>query len=919
MNLKKFAAILPLLSVLSFSVAAQTDTVGVKTIVDKTIKYNSDYPLEKVYLHFDKPYYAVGDTIWFKAYITNDVLATEDMTKNKHLPSQISKVVYVDLLTAKDSIVQRLKLPVTDGTAVGDILLLKNMYKQGNYHVRAYTNWMRNFDPEYFFNKTIPVGTLVDRTVFNTITLAGKLEGEKAKVDAVIHYYTADGRDYAGRKVSWKVQNSEFEDNLSKGKGTTDSKGNINISFTTTKTAALNTASLITGIEINNNTTVNTFSLKNVASPVDVQFFPEGGDMISGVKSKIAFKAIKADGLGSDFKGTVTDNSGTVVATLAAQHLGMGFFELTPESGKTYKASITFPDGSQNTYELPKAKDVGMSLSVNNTDPDKITLTFAANDAFMQGGKKTIAVIGKSGQLVCYAGQVPLVSKLYTATLPKSKFPSGVAQFTIFAPNGDVLAERLAFIQRNDQLKLTLSTPKTTYTGRDQVAFNVTAKTPAGQPALANLSVTVIDGKKVPVDENTETTILTHQLLTADLKGYIEKPNYYFNNPTATTAADLDILMLTQGYRRFTYKDILANKAPAVKFLPEEGLEITGSLRTAAGMPVSHGTINFYIKNMKISSVVNTGANGDFIIPKLFFPDSVKAVINARGSTNANNLMIMVSNPQPQAATPNFNPGEEIANIDTALNAYLQNDKKIAQNSRVIQEVVIKDTKVEKKANHQDYPNLVGLSMMADHTLDGSALKSCPNIFTCIRSMMPGVIENQNMLYLAREYNSGRRTPMSIYFDGAVIDYTDLLSVTPENIDQVEVFNTEGLSGINRMNNTSGVLVVTSKKRTKTKVDKELLDQLLTPQYSAVNFTPKGYYMARSFYSPKYDVTKTGSFGGDLRSTIYWNPKVITDKTTGEASFNFFNADTAGPYRAIIEGIDSEGNIGRAVYRYTVR
>jgi hypothetical protein len=461
MNLKKFAAILPLLSVLSFSVAAQTDTVGVKTIVDKTIKYNSDYPLEKVYLHFDKPYYAVGDTIWFKAYITNDVLATEDMTKNKHLPSQISKVVYVDLLTAKDSIVQRLKLPVTDGTAVGDILLLKNMYKQGNYHVRAYTNWMRNFDPEYFFNKTIPVGTLVDRTVFNTITLAGKLEGEKAKVDAVIHYYTADGRDYAGRKVSWKVQNSEFEDNLSKGKGTTDSKGNINISFTTTKTAALNTASLITGIEINNNTTVNTFSLKNVASPVDVQFFPEGGDMISGVKSKIAFKAIKADGLGSDFKGTVTDNSGTVVATLAAQHLGMGFFELTPESGKTYKASITFPDGSQNTYELPKAKDVGMSLSVNNTDPDKITLTFAANDAFMQGGKKTIAVIGKSGQLVCYAGQVPLVSKLYTATLPKSKFPSGVAQFTIFAPNGDVLAERLAFIQRNDQLKLTLSTPKT--------------------------------------------------------------------------------------------------------------------------------------------------------------------------------------------------------------------------------------------------------------------------------------------------------------------------------------------------------------------------------------------------------------------------------------------------------------------------
>jgi hypothetical protein len=920
MSLKKFVAVLFTLFVSCLPAFAQTDTIGIKTIVDKTIKYNADFPLEKVYLHFDKPYYAAGDTIWFKAYLTSDVLATEDMTKNKHLPSPISKIVYVDILTAKDSIIQVLKLPVTDGVAAGDILLPKNVYRQGNYHVRAYTNWMRNFDPEYFFNKTIPIGTLVDRTVFSTITMTNQFNDDKIKVDAVIHYYTADGRDYAGRKVTWKVQNSEFEDDLSKGKGTTDAKGNLNVSFTTSKKAALSTATLITGIDINNNTTVTTYPLKNVASPTDVQFFPEGGDMVSGIKSKVAFKAVKADGIGADFKGSVTDNSGAVVASIAPQHLGMGVFELTPESGKTYKASLTFADGSHNTYDLPKVKDEGMTLSINNSDAEKITLTFAANDAFIATGKnKTIAIIAKSGQLVCYAGQVPLVSKLYTATIPKSKFPSGVAQFTIFATNGEVLAERLAFIQRKDQLQLTLATPKTTYTGRDLVPFTVAAKTPANQPAMANLSVTVIDEKKVPFDENSETTILTHQLLTADLKGYVEKPNYYFNNPSAKSAADLDVLMLTQGYRRYVYKDILANKTPTVKYLPEEGIEVNGSLRTATGMAVSKGTVNFFIKNMKISSVVTTDANGEFRIPKLFFPDSVKAVVNARGSLNANSLMIILNNPQPQAATPSFDTGAELANIDTALNAYLQNNKKIAQNSRVIQEVVIKEAKVEKKASHQDYPNLVGLSMMADHTLDGGALKGCPNIFACIRSMMPGVIENQNMLYLAREYNAGRRVPMSIYMDGAVVDFVDLLSVLPDNIDQIEVFNTEGLSGINRVNSTSGVLVVTSKKRVQGKVDKELLAELLSPQYSARNFTPKGYYMARSFYSPKYDVTKTGSFGGDLRTTIYWNPKVITDKTTGAANFDVTNADGTGTYRAIVEGIDAEGNIGRTVYRYTVK
>jgi hypothetical protein len=159
---------------------------------------------------------------------------------------------------------------------------------------------------------------------------------------------------------------------------------------------------------------------------------------------------------------------------------------------------------------------------------------------------------------------------------------------------------------------------------------------------------------------------------------------------------------------------------------------------------------------------------------------------------------------------------------------------------------------------------------------------------------------------------------MAVYYDGAVVEFDRMGSVDPSTIDQIEVFNTDGLSGLNKMDNTNGVLVISSKKMEKKPLDKELLKELLTPQYSAVNFTPKGYYMARAFYSPRYDATKTGVLGGDLRTTIYWNPKVVTDKN-GTATFDFFNADGTGTYRAIIEGIDSEGNIGRTVYRYTVK
>jgi hypothetical protein len=919
MNLRKFVAILSIILVSCLSAFSQSDTVSVKTIVSKTIKYNSDYPFEKVYLHLDKPYYAVGDTIWFKAYVTADVTINDDMTKNKHLPTDSSKVVYVDILSSKDSIVQVIKLPVLAGMAYGNIILPKELYREGNYHIRAYTNWMRNFDPAYFFNKNIPLGTLVDKNVFNNIILSGSVKNNTAKVDAVIHYYTVDGRDYAGRKVSWRAQDIDDE-TLGKGKGITDSKGNITISFTTNKTSGMNTATLTAGIDINSNIIANSYSLKNIASPTDVQFFPEGGDLINGIRSKVAFKAIAPNGSGIDVKGTITDNSNTIAATITAQHLGMGVFDLEPQAGKTYKAVLTFADGSQNTYDLPKAKDNGITLAINNTDPNRIALTITASDAFFAANKgKMVTILGQSGQVVCYAGQTSLTSKTYSANILRSKFPSGIVQFTIFSSNGEVQAERIAFVQRSDQLKIGLSTPKTSYGARDHVTFNVNAKTSAGLPALANLSVTVLDDKKVPFDDNSENTILTSILLTSELKGYIEQPNYYFNNITAKTSADLDVLMLTQGYRRVSYKEILADKQPAIKYPHEDGIDITGSLRTASGMPVSRGVINFYVKNMRVSATVTTTTNGDFKIPKLFFPDSVKAVINAKGSYNGNNLLIILNNSTSQSATPNINSPDEVINIDTTLNAFLQNDKKVSLNTHVIKEIVIKDVKYKKKISHQDFPLLVGLSGIPDHVIDGDRLSACPNLYECIKTTMPGVTWEQDKLYVSRDYNSGQRTPMAVYLNGMVVDFQDLVSVLPTEVDQIEIFNNDGVSGINRMNGTSGVIVISTKKQEKKKIDKELLNSLLTPQYSAINFSPKGYYTARTFYSPKYDVTKSGSFGGDFRTTIYWNPKVITDKTTGETTFDLFNADGTGTYRAIIEGIDAEGNIGRTIYRYKVQ
>lgn len=919
MNLMRFTFLLSLFLVAGLTAFSQTDSIPLVTIAEKTAQYNSSYPVEKVYLHFDKPYYAVGDTMWLKAYVTADSYG--DL--KQRVPSAISNVVYVDVI-GKDTIVQKLKLAVTKGVAFGNIAITKSLYRQGNYQIRAYTKWMRNFDVAYFFDKSVSIGDAINKSVLTNISLTSSIQNNTAKVMARVNYRNADGSPIASKKVSWKIQ-AKSDEVLSKGKATTDANGNIAVSFDTNKLTDLSSSDLITEIDANPKEVTNQFSLKSAAAPMDVQFFPEGGDLIEGVAGKVAFKAIAPNGMGVDVKGTVVDNTGATVVTFSSQHLGMGTFNLTPAAGKTYKASVSFADGSKNTYELPKVSAQDITISIAAVSPQRITMNLLCNNAFLQKNKgKRFYIIAQNGQAIFYAAQTGSLDATTSPLSIPNKLPSGVAKISVLSSNGEALSERLVFVNKpDDQLSLTLTTPKTLYTSRDKVVMNVSAKK-LEKPAAADLSVTVIDETKVPFDESSETTILTHLLLTSDLKGYIEKPNYYFNNPSDKTNSDLDALMLTQGYSRIVYKDIAANKLPpGIKFQPEDGITISGSLRTSSGMPVNRGNVNFEIKDRRLS--VNTQANtvGEFTFSKLYFPDSLQAVVSAKGNANSSNFMIILNSDSFQPVTASINAPAAFLNIDSAMRPYLLNSKKIADNSRVLAEVTIRGNVAPKiqRASHSDNSNLTGLSMIADHTIDGAMFSTCPTLTDCLQGL-GGLTIEQNAAYLRRNYTQGDTRPIAIYLNNVMIDFGGLRTIDPKTIESVEVFVNEGVSGINRMSGTSGVLVINSKKVERLKMSKDqisaVLDDLM-PANSGVKIKPKGFSAARMFYSPRYEVSKDSAIGGDLRSTIYWNPRVNTDATTGAATFDFFNSDGKGSYRAIIEGFDADGNVGRAVYRYKVQ
>ena len=154
--------------------------------------------------------------------------------------------------------------------------------------------------------------------------------------------------------------------------------------------------------------------------------------------------------------------------------------------------------------------------------------------------------------------------------------------------------------------------------------MNITAKTKT-VPVEGNFSLSVINETKVPHSEDEETTILSSFLLSSELTGYVENPNYYFNQITDKKLADLDLLMLTQGYRKFSYQAIIKGIEPTISLLPEQGIEFSGMLRSSNGMPVSKGSLKLVVPESRFYAETTTNLKGEFKFEKVVITDSTEA------------------------------------------------------------------------------------------------------------------------------------------------------------------------------------------------------------------------------------------------------------------------------------------------------
>lgn len=880
------------------------DDEPLKKILLQIEKYRLQYPQEKVHVHMDKPYYAIGDSIWFKAYVVN---------AEKNQLSTLSRILYVELINDKDSVKQSLSLPLNMGLSWGSFSLADSL-KEGNYRIRAYTTWMRNFGEEYFFDKTITIGNSISNTVLTNVSYTFSKDKSGQKVIADIVYTDIEGKALANKEVTYNVE-LDFR-NIARGKGMTDGNGKLQISFVNNQPFILKSGKIFTSISLDEiKSASKNFIVKSTSNEADVQFFPESGDLVSGIRSNVGFKVLGADGLGMKVSGYITDQNNLKLTEFKSEHAGMGVFRLQPQIADTYTAHIRFDDGSDRTFPLPLVTAKGYVLSANNADAENLQIKISTTEPPKPDAQLTL--VAQSNGRVLFVSKNKMDAQTFTANLPKSRFPTGILQLTLFSTKNEPVAERLVFINHSDFLKINLSTAKSSFAKREKVKLMIDAIDAESISTIGSFSIAVIDETKVPINESDEVTIVSNLLLSSDLRGFIEQPNYYFNEIDENKIRQLDILMMTQGWRRFEWKNILSDAWPSLVFQPETNMQVSGRVTAMNGKPVAGGKVSLFSSSGEVFLLDTlTNANGEFKFENLYFSDSTKFIVQARNERDRKNVEIELYRIPAQLVTRNKNAAMVEVNVNASMLSYLKNSRnqfdELRRYGMITRSIMLQEVKVvEKKQDVTHSSNLNGAGR-ADAVIKGDQLQNCYNLADCIQGRVAGIIVINGIVYSSRSLNSSfaRRVPMQLVIDGTYIEPEFLSSINPNDVETIEVLKSGASSAIYGIYGVGGVLIITTKRGTFNQDYRNYAPGI-------ISYLPQGFHKQREFYSPNYDAPQPNPKMADLRTTIFWKPNVLTD-SLGKASVEFFNADGTGNYKAVIEGINAEGKIGRQIFRFRV-
>ncbi len=500
----------------AISVSAQKNNLDV--ISQQFSDYRSKNLQEKIFTHLDRNFYVAGENMWFKLYCVDAYL---------HRPLDVSKVAYLEILDHDNKAIAQTKVSLQDGTGNGQIFLPVSL-TAGNYLVRVYTAWMKNFSPDFYSQQII--------TIVNTV--------RKTEV------------------------------------------------------------------------------VKNIKPQYEIQLFPEGGHLVDGLVSTVAFRIVDETGKGKNINGAIVNQHNDTIAKLHPLKFGIGKFAITPSAVESYRAVISDRTVSV-TSKFPSVEKTGYVLNVTDTTGDQLKVKVRSKG--IDETHNTIYLFAHTRQVVKIAEMKFLANGSSTFLVPKNKLGEGISHLTLFNDANQPIAERLYFKRPETKLSLSVQSEEAAYASRKKIKLSVKVATPSFQSGNFSMSVFKEDGLNqfAPLD------IQQYEFLISDLRGTIESPDYYFSNDASVDQAT-DNLMLTHGWSRFKWNDLLSNKNTPLPFMPEyRGHIITGEVvDISSGLPVP-GIKTFLSspgKNVHLNGSVSD-ANGKIQFEMRDFYDRKKILI----------------------------------------------------------------------------------------------------------------------------------------------------------------------------------------------------------------------------------------------------------------------------------------------------
>ena len=624
-----------------------------------------------------------------------------------------------------------------------------------------------------------------------------------------------------------------------------------------------------------------------------VQFFPEGGHLIAGATQNIAFKALADDGLSCEVHGRILDDEDHEITALSSTWLGMGAVGIVAESGRRYRAVCENEMGEEYVTELPVATDSTYSLSAKlRNEVLRASVISPGNEPLRETLHLLVALRGLPLWTAAFPSDDPQIA------LPTGSLPGGVLQVMLYNDRYEVLAERLVFHHAPQHPAVAVDFDKPAYGRRERVNATIRVTDAQGNPLKGDFSLTVTDDRYIRLD-STASDIESYLLLESDLRGNIEQPGAYFHPADRKAETRLDLLMLTQGWRRYDLPSVMKGQPQALdKYELEVGATLCGRLQTyPIRRAVPNANISIFNSSNGYADAVSTDNSGRFCFQGFEFADSTTFFVQA-AKKEGQILELSVKAPDyPDVSLPVILPREDI--MDQTMLQFLNKSREryYYENGSII--INLEAAVVTAKAVNKVREDRGAMYMDPSYSFDEAALEDMAGLTILdILLQAPGVTLNSSGDGV--QIRGG--TP-AVYVDNMPMSMSDLSTISVFDVELIDILK-DPTQTMLYQGGSNGVIVIYLKRGQRNQ------EVELGSHQKRVGYM--GYTSPKEFYQPIYSVEKNRlNPTPDLRNTIYWKPDNRLD-TEGSALVRFYTSDEKTTYTLTVEGLGANGEIIRA-------